>query len=501
MKFRNLIVLALLCAFTSAQAQQQRERKETAAPAVNTNPAGTRSAEDVTGEILKSLLDKFYAHVKSETSKGKDILKKDDTNKLIEYYNSNGEIRAKRDKLYAENYSKPIVFKSQPGESDRLGILKGIPVPKDPQAALNADPREHERYNDKIERLQKQAEEEARQIANTTDLAKLHQRGGDAAVKKMYEEKANQNEFIKEMGGVEAMQNMSEKERAEVAKKMVANRTGGYTPEEIQKMTPEQKQALAYKMAANRPAAGGNEAAMAFTKELMVNDGYRQRYEKMNTAEKQAEYKKFEEQFNGGKPSTAKNAPSREISENEAEAREILALNKAAEDFYQELKDLFEPLDKIATRYEQEWNSNSEKLMKWTAAEVEKLPTVSDSEYGPRQVGIEFVDFTKEVMEYTMGKDKIAKEQELWGRYMQAYVIAFKKLDDMTATFAARKNPSDRYKLALAQVKAAGFDAIRDLNKRANYITGEAGSIQLRFNCSVLRNCHDPRQDKYSAGQ
>jgi hypothetical protein len=503
MKLLNLTVLALLCTFTTAQAQQKQPvKKAPAAATTKSKPESNKSLDELTDEIIKSLLDDFYAKVKKETAAGKDILKKDDTNKLIEYYNTNGDIRAKREKLYAETYSKPVVFKSQPGESDRIGVLRGIPVPKDPSAALGVDPREHQRYAEKIERFQKQAEEEARQIANTTELARLHQRGGDAAVKKMYEEKANQNEYVKGMGGVEAMQNMSEKERAEAAKKMVANRTGGYTAEEIRKMTPEQKKALVYQMAANRPAPGGNEVATAFTKELMVNDSYRQRYEKMNNTEKQVEYKKFEERFNGGAPSSAaQNPPSREMSENEIEAREILALNKASEEFYKGLRDLFEPIEQQSVRYEQEWNNSMEKLMKWTSAEVEKLPTVRDSEYGPRKEGIELVEFTKDVMEYTMGKDKIAKQMDLWGRYMQAYVIAFKKLDDMTATFAARKNPSDRYKLALAQAKSAGFDSILDLNKKADFITVNAGSIQLSFNCDVLRDCHDPRQDKYSAGE
>jgi hypothetical protein len=318
----------------------------------------------------------------------------------------------------------------------------------------------------------------------------------------MYEDKANSNEFVQEMGGAQALQNMSEKERAEAAKKMVANRTGGHTVEEIKKMTPEQKKALAYQMAANRPAPNGNEAGKAFTQELMANESYRQRYEKMSTAEKEAEYRKFETRFNGGAPSTApQTPPSREMGEDEIEAREILAINKAAEDFYKEVKEIFEPIDQLNLRYDREWRDNLATLAKWTAAEVEKLPTVSDSEYGPRKEGIELVYFTQAVMAYTMGKDKIAKQQALWARYMHAYVDVLKKLDDMAATYEKRKNPSDRYKLALAQLKAAGFESIKEMNKKADHITVDAGSIQLSYNCDVLRNCHDPRQDKYSAGQ
>ncbi|RYG35032.1 MAG: hypothetical protein EOO01_31795, partial [Chitinophagaceae bacterium] len=201
MKILNFFVPALLCSVTTFAQQKQ------SAPKIKPENNNTMAAPS--SKTGKTLADDYYTYVKKEVAKGKDLLKKDDTHKLIEYFNTNGDLRAKREKLYAEKYTRPIVFKSLPGESDRLSLLGGIPVPKDPAAALQADPRENEKYADKIERLKEQAGEAARKIFNSTDLAKTHERGGDAAVIKMYEDKANQSEFVKEMGGAKALQNMS----------------------------------------------------------------------------------------------------------------------------------------------------------------------------------------------------------------------------------------------------------------------------------------------------
>lgn len=454
--------------------------------------------EETMQRLTREIADELLKDVKEDVKQGLNVITADDTKKIIEHFNSNAELRAKREKLYGTNHSKPIVFQRQANESERIGWVKGIPVPLYPEQALNADPRQNEKYGDRVEKYLEGLKLDAQRLANTTKLAQTYEKGGQKAVEEMYRKDIDQNPMIAQMGGSKKLENMSEKERKEAANKMVSDMTGGLTPEQIQKMTPAQKQALAKQMAAKKMASQGTEVGAAFTQELMANESYRKRYEAMSTAEKQEEYKKYEERYNAGstsQPAAYKPQPVNEASQQDA--REIQLITKFSEDFYKQIQDEIAPVSNLAKRYQEHTNALTEALGKWAAAAVSALPIVRDSEYGPRRDGIEFVIFTEKCMSYMIGKDRIAKEREIWEKQVNVHVNAFKKLDDFYATYAGRKNLSDRMKLALAELIVAGYESILDLNKQADFITGTAGGIQYSYNCEVLRNCKDPRQDKY----
>jgi|GEM_PF-2077820 len=487
MKFLCLTVLALMGLLSFAQAQPGK-------PTTSKNTVTNQQPAD----DEQWLFDKYYDYVKKETQKGKNIMAGEDAGKLADYINTNPELKAKKARLYRQTYTRKNQYKPTAGMSDRIMLLVGIPEPKSPSAALQADPRENEKYLEKIKHFKEQAEEEARKIANTTDLMKTYKRDGEAGVKKKYEDKADQNEIVRDMGGAKALQNMSEKEREEAAKKMVARQTGGYTADEIQKMTPAQRQALALQMAGNRSNANGNDGAAAFTKMLMADPGYRASYEKLSNAEKQKVYQEFL-QNTGAAPTVPKQ--TKEMKESEDEAREAIAITKIADQFRKELKDLFDPVAQQEKQYVKEIDESRQELSRWITAETEKLPAVRDSEYGERKDGIERVMFMQAVLSFAIGKDEVAKEQEIWERYLDAYYVAFHKLDEWTARYEKRNDLSDQLKLQLAQLKIAGYDAVIEMNRKAGYITGVAGSVQYNYNCEALRDCHDPRQDKYSAGQ
>lgn len=487
MKFLCLTTLALTGLLSFAQAQTNKP----AASKTNT------SSNDQTNDDEQWLFDKYYGYVKEEAKKGKDVMAGEDAVKLADYLNTNPELKAKKAKIYRQGYTRKNQYKPQAGMSDRIMLLVGIPEPKNPAAALQADPRENEKYLEKIERLKEQAEEEARKVANSTDLMKTHKREGEAGVKKMYEDKADQSEIVRDMGGAKALQNMSEKERQEAAKKMVAKQTGGYTAEQIQKMTPAQRQALAMQMANNK-ATNGNDGAAAFTKMLMADPGYRAAYEKLSNTEKQKVYQEFL-QNNNLQPTMPND--TKEMKEDEQDAREAIEIEKIAEQFRKELKELFDPIAQLEKQYVKDIEENRQELSRWVETETEKLPTVRDSEYGPRKDGIERVIFMQAVLSFAIGKDQVAKEQEIWDRYLDAYYTAFTKLDNWTARYEKRNDLSDRLKFQLAQLKIAGFEEVISMNKKAGYITGVAGSVQYGYNCQALRDCHDPRQDKYSAGK
>ncbi|MBL7756834.1 MAG: hypothetical protein JNL59_05560, partial [Chitinophagaceae bacterium] len=174
----------------------------------------------------RQLADDFIYKLMELEKKGLYVSQKNDSQKLIEYFNTQGDIRARRDKLYGTDYSAPIVFKSLPGESDRITLLKAIPPPKMPLPAFNGDPRENERYGEQIRTAQKQAQETARQTASSTELVRTYQQGGDAAVKKMYQQEADKNAMLQQMGGAGAVEKMSESQRKQAASQAVMNKTG-----------------------------------------------------------------------------------------------------------------------------------------------------------------------------------------------------------------------------------------------------------------------------------
>lgn len=480
---------AVGCSDVSAQAS----KKTTPSPSVNDSKTQVASSEDQSW-----LFDRAYVYINDQVKKGRDIMNAEQAEKLMNDLNNQPEVKARKAKLYRQDYSGRKQYKTTSGESDRLMLLQGIPEPKAPSPALQADPRENEKYSEKIKHFRDLAAEEARSIANSTELAKTYHRDGEAAVKKQFEDKADQSELVRDMGGARAVQNMTEEERKEAAKKMVARQTGGHTAEEIEKMTPAQKQALAWQMAASKNASGANADAAAFTQKMMNDPSFRAQYEKMSNARKQEVYTEFLQ--SRGSTGTFPHE-TREMKDTKNDAEEILEVNRIAEEFRDEMKKLFAPIDALSMRYDKETALKQQQLTEWVDRETEKLPTVRDSEYGERKDGVERVYLTQAMLSFEIGKDKIAKEREIWNRYLDAYLTAFTTLDEWTAKYEKRNGLSDRLKLQLAQLKIAGYEEILELNRRAGYITGVAGSIQYGYNCVVLRNCYDPRQEKYLNNQ
>lgn len=478
MKILSYIVSAILVLQAqSVQAQQTR-------------PDAQREKQ------TRQLADDFIYKLMELEKKGLYVSQKNDSQKLIEYFNTQGDIRARRDKLYSTDHSAPIVFKSLPGETDRITLLKAIPAPKMPMPAFNGDPRENERYAEIIRTAQKQAQETARQTANSTELARTYQKGGEAAVKKMYQDDADKNVMVQQMGGARAVEQMSEAQRKQAATQVVMNNTGGYTPDQIRKMTPAERQALAMQMADNSKMGQGDESAQAFTRELMVNADYRRRYEAMNNDEKQAEYRKFQERYYDGKPPAgAQQTVNREPAADQQEAAELKRIHDFGKQILEEATNAMAPINEMSKRYEQAWQQDQAALQKWAKEKADALPTVRDSEYGSRKEGIERVEFAQQAMSFWIGQDHIAKQRQVWARYVDAYVNIFKKMDDFAATYN-NKPLSDRMKLALAEALSQGYETILEMNRRGGQITNEAGSIQYSYNCLVLKNCFDPRQGK-----
>lgn len=438
MKWTQYLLLPVaVIAFTAATAQTKSTK-----PAKDSVPGGVNPISDLSNSVYKG--------VKTQKDKGIDVTSPEDTKKTIEYLTSNPEIKAKRNKLYNSNYSKSISYPNVANEGEKHAWLKGIPVPQYPEPALLADPRANDQYAEKLKKHEESVKAQAKKLFNSTEMMQTYEQGGVEALKKKAEKDANKSEVVQRMGGAEKLQTMSEKERDEAARKMVSDMTGGYTVEQIKNMTPAQQQELAKKMAA------------AKMQNMQAGD-YR------NVDQKQVN-----------------------------EAKDAVLISEFQQKFYDQLRKEMEPINNMMMRNEEQYQSDLEKLSKWASAAISALPIVRDSEYGPRRDGIEYVEFTLAYMHYILGKNKIANEVDIWERLIRVYVNAFQRLDEFAAANSARPNMSDNMKIALASQMLEGYGFIEDLNKRAGHITNEAASIQLQYNCKVLLNCNDPRQEKYS---
>lgn len=465
--------------------------------AVQTNKYTT---EDMA--MLDGLFSEVLEIVHKADKKGMLLSKADGSKELIAFFNSQGEFRTRRDKMLGNDFSRPIVFKAMPGESSRINWLKGIPVPQMPEPALQADPRENEKYAEKLKKAQEQVQEEARKLAGNTQLVQTHQKGGNEAVLKMYENQANQNPLIAQMGGAEKLQKMSEAERKAAANQAVMQRTGGYTAEQIQKMSPAEKKALAQQMAQQAPAGeAGQEVAQAFTRELMVNADLRKRYESMSDAEKQAFYREYAKRYNG--TDVVENNKNRTAAPDarSQEAKEIMIIEKFAEDFRKDLEQSLAPIKSRVIANETLYSERMKRLQQWAEAETEKLPVVSDSEYGEHPEGLDKVDYARHLLTYYIARDRISRDREIWEAKLNAMIPAIKKLDDFAASYEKRTDMTDQLRLAVAGARAGGYETILELNREAGYITSSAAGIQYQYNCLVLKQCDDPRAAKYQSQQ
>lgn len=169
---------------------------------------------------LFELLDMVSVYVEEQENAGLSVISKEDAEKIIEYFNKTTDWQKRKDKILGADPFKAIVFKQQAGESNRIGLLKGIPVPLMPESCAKADPSANEKYAELVRNAYGQGASNDPNVKNQ----------GEDAIRKMYMQQATA-----QMGGI--------------------------TPEQLKNMTPEQQRAAAMKIyeAAMNPNTGNSK--------------------------------------------------------------------------------------------------------------------------------------------------------------------------------------------------------------------------------------------------
>ncbi|ANE52592.1 hypothetical protein [Flavisolibacter tropicus] len=457
--------------------------------------------EKANAKLTEELVQNYLEYIKGQTQKqntGMSVA--DKSAKLIEYFNTNGLIQDKLAKLYDTKFSKPVTFKALPNEPAKFHLLAGIqePIINLPVALATYTERTAEAYLGKIDKAEDEAKRAAQELAGETKVVQTYKKGGDEAVKKMYEEEVNasfKNNPVLAQMDVAALQKMSQKEREEYVRKMTAAQTGGATPEQIQKMTPDQKRAMAEQMMRNQ---SGQSAQSAFTQEMMTNKAFAKRFNEAGTEEKQKIYKEFEERYYGqaGKPAsaTASNQQKGASTQNIAQVRELQEFqNKTT----QVIKKLEADLTVIGNRqsdYDRAIRLKAGTLTQWVKKSMDASPRVSRSEYGTEILYEGEIKHAAGAMFYELEQEKTVKETEIWYAKVKVHGEALRELENLAAAYS--KTSSDDIKLQVASLRAGGFESIRQLLKEADRISNNAASAQYQFNCEILHDCKDPRQDK-----
>ena len=198
-------------------------------------------------------------------------------------------------------------YKHVAGEINLLPFFEQIPAPvKSLPAARNIDEDGYyDPFIDRMKMFQKQLGEEARK--NST-LLKLYDKGGKQAVEKAAMQEANRSDLVRQMGGANKIQNMSEAQRKAMATKImnenpIIAQMGGV--DKIKNMSEsERKKAMmdAIKQNPNAVMPNNDPVLLAFMQKMKADPQYVAQYKKMSIKKQQEEYRQFSIEHSGIDP-------------------------------------------------------------------------------------------------------------------------------------------------------------------------------------------------------
>jgi hypothetical protein len=189
-------------------------------------------------------------------------------------------------------------YKHIAGEINLLPFFEQIPAPvKSLPVARNIDEDGYyDPYIDRMKMFQKQLGEEARK--NST-LLKLYDKGGKTAVEKAARQEANESDLIRQMGGMDKIQNMSEAQRKAMANKImnenaIIGQMGGVDKIKNMSETERKKAAMdAIKQNPNAVTPNNDPVLLAFMQKMKADPQYAAQYKKMSINKQQEEYRQF----------------------------------------------------------------------------------------------------------------------------------------------------------------------------------------------------------------
>lgn len=294
-------------------------------------------------------------------------------------------------------------YRHKPGEMNLFPVWEEIPapIPSLPEAKQTNFDSKYKSYIDKVELLKKQL----------SDMEQEHlaqQNTSQSAMMQQSKDLANKNAVVQQMGGADAVMNMSEAERKAAAKNVKAT-------------------------AMNNPGAysGLSDPGMkAMMQKMMTDPAYREKYNKMSDAEKQAELQKF--------------MTNKTVERNDKAFEQSM---KERDDAYR-VQDVQVLLGKCLTNMQEAaapysegtelansfYNSLYEDIDRWYKKQYDALPKKVMGEMVEKE-GLDQLNKYKAFLVYQVQKKEAVTRTILWSSLKARTKIAFGEFNDFIGNY------------------------------------------------------------------
>lgn len=340
--------------------------------------ADKRAAEKEMEKILEESVNQAYA-------------------KLMAWIAINKKAEEQLLKSYQPGYAH------KPGEMNLLPLWDDIPapVPTLPEAKqVNFD----SRYNSYISRVEVQQ----KQLADMLQQHISNDRNTEAQLKADAMKMANQNAVVQQMGGAEAVMNMSEAERkaagAKLRKDMMSN-PGAYT--------------------------GVSDPGMNAMMQKMMNDpAYREKFNKMTESQKQAEIQKFM----SPQPVQQNNAAMEASMKQKNDANKAIDLQLLLGRTLNKMQEATKPYAEGTELANEFYNGLYDKLRDWYKKQYDALPIVAMGEMREKE-GLDVLDKCSAIMIYLVQKKEAATRAVLWSSLKNRTKLAIGEFNDFIGAY------------------------------------------------------------------
>lgn len=276
------------------------------------------------------------------------------------------------------------------------------PVPSLPEAK-QTDFTKYRSYQDKVTVMKKQLSEMLQQHLG-------EQRTGKQSMMKDSKAMADKNGLIQQMGGSDALLKMSDKERKEAAQKAAAN------------------------IKNNPGAITGikNQGMNAMAQRMMNDPQYREAYNKMTDAQKQAELKKYM-----GNATEERNDKALTASLNDRNSTYDAAnIDQLLGKTLQQMQEAAKPYSEGTEMTNKFFDDIYKKLDEWYKKSYTALPETNTRE----KIGLDILIRCKEVILYNFQKKEAASRTILWNHLKGNTKIAFGEFNDFIGSYGWGKS-------------------------------------------------------------
>lgn len=346
-------------------------------------------------------------------------------------------------------------YQHKPGEMNLFPVFEDIPppVPSLPEAKVTNFEQKYQGYINRVEMMMKQL----------SDMEAQHvgaQRDSKREMMNDTKNMANKSAVVKQMGGADAVMNMSEQERKNAAKGMkekVMNDPGSFS---------------------GISDPGMNE----MMKKIMNDPAYRDKYNRMSNAEKQAELQKYmtnkvvprdDKKFEEGL--AEKNKVNSEVYIQQLMGRCLKRMQEGARPYATGTE--------IANEFYRELYSAIEQ---WYNKQYDALPVTVIGETKEKR-GLGQLIKARQILEYSVHKREAVTRTILWNSLKLRIKLAFGEFNDFIGSFpwGKQKNASlidgSYTEAQVAKAVISIYDQMIQLTKGAESLTSNHKGWQEQY--------------------